>query len=643
MTLSGLLPFTTYRTYCTAVTLQGNEMTLTAARASGITATTLCCKTVTVRLNVGSLVESSTLQRGLSVTFDAPPSSSVTALLTFRSSASAGSAASSVFPSSQLVRSTSAQVGQVQYFTAVAGVAGIYTLEVVLSGPSAAEYNVSYSGSRVLRVLAADVEPGTPQLLSATFSSDGSSVAVAFSAPTDKGGYQNAFPCAKLLNFTGSSAASCQWSDNAKMVVYPVYSTKAPDSVLRVSSAVQIYPLTVRAACTSSTNVTRCKSWAAVPSTQMLVAKPTAPLQPKVVLSVPSTIGGCSSLTVDLTSSTGAAGRPWASAQFKVLTTLGATPAALQLENYLAANFTLNPPTAIPYDTFQKGYTYSIQATLCNFLASCASSVKTVSVLASVSAVPVVSILGQSQRSIARNAQLVLSTNAYTQSCSGAVSSANLAYFWSVRRFLSDGTLAATDLRSSSQSPTSFKLPAYMLTSSTQYEIAVTVDALASGLSASAAVTVSVIQGSVVAVVSGGSSKQLRVADSVQLDASQSYDEDINGKKGIAAGLSFLWTCVQIKPVFISTCALVIDDPRKEKLSVVAAFAALNTTSLFTVTVSDATRSSTAQVEVTVTGAAAPTLDITSNLASLSNVNTGKQLVLYGSLQLFVPCASTLR
>ena len=114
--------------------------------------------------------------------------------------------------------------------------------------------------------------------------------------------------------------------------------------------------------------------------------------------------------------------------------------------------------------------------------------------------------------------------------------------------------------------------------------------------------------GSAVGVIAGSYTKSVTIGGNMTLDASLSYDQDVQGVTGAAAGLSFSWSCVQTAPVVAAQCAGagVVLRPmtaqgRPDLLRLVAVSGAAGNTMTITVTVTDASsgRSSSAAASVT--------------------------------------------
>jgi hypothetical protein len=641
LNVSSLLPSTTYDLYCAATSSQGVTMPLSSILTTKQPLRTACCKLITVAVQHPATVNvGQDLARAVTLVLDAPPSASVAITLQYAGH-DQSSAGVQLLPSALRYDNRSA-VGISKDVRLTALGAGNYTLVVSVTGSSADEYRVVYAGARRLTVLSADTTPAVPQLMQASFSNDGSYVVLSFDSATDRGGLYGTFPCRTLLRCAGDSSAQCQWSSDSQLRIYPAAARTS--SVLSVGGNVTLLANVARAKCTAADRaVGMCATYVPVASTAVLVAAPGAPTTPTVVIAAPSAIGGCNSLTVDLAGSVGAAGRFWDSVSFAVSTTPASTSAAAQILQFLSRNYTLSPPLPVPSAVLVKGYTYSIKVTLCNFLKACGSATKVLSVAESIAPVPVVTIAGQSVRTVYRADLLSVVADAYTQSCNGGKSSMGLQYSWAATQLLPGTTsFANATLRSTSQNPTVFKLPAYTLTVGATYTLTVTALSTASGQRSSAAVQLKVLQSDLVAVLKGGSTRYAMVGEAVTLDASGSYDKDYPQQSLTGATVIFSWQCLTVAPVLSAACAITLleaNPGRSSVINVTSTYTALNTTTVVSVTVSDASRSSIAQARIIILRAPSPRLSI-SAVGSTDNVNTGKPFTLLGSLYLLAPCTA---
>ena len=125
--------------------------------------------------------------------------------------------------------------------------------------------------------------------------------------------------------------------------------------------------------------------------------------------------------------------------------------------------------------------------------------------------------------------------------------------------------------------------------------------------------------GKVVSVVSGGQSRNVKVQSSMRIDASNSYDEDVKGLTGTAAGLFFDWNCVQIAPILNNSCLSTLAWSSGGTSTSAVTFSSLassaGTQSVVTIVVQDSSgkRKSTSTVTITVVPVNAPIVSSSSN------------------------------
>ena len=631
LTIRSLSAASTYDIYCLTESFKGVLMTADQMRSQFTTASTSCCKGLSVAQAITSLYEGEGATKALTITLDALPFTDI--LITVGSSPTSGAtpaAENAIFPSS--IRVTNTSLSRSFSFAITAGSADTYQLGITLEGGSAAEFATTFQGSSggKLTVLGIDQEPATPRLASARFADDGSSVAVTFDAPTNRGGYTNGFKCTEIFQFVGATAATCQWLDPSTVTIYPGGSVTG---ILGVSSNVTVIEGPhLKAVCTQSAE--SCAGWATVKAQTIAVEAPLDSTLPVVTLSMPSVVSACSGISVDLSTSSGSGGRAWHKPSFSVL---GDKREIAELLNSL--DFTFSPPTMIPRELLEPGETYTVTATLCNFLGACGTSSRAVQVSAGDDLVPVVTIAGLQQRRITTATPLVLTSDAYTIDCNGTRVRTGLEYSWAVY----DNYVLNEALVSESQDISKFRLSAYRLAPLHNYDITLKVRNTLSSQTTSSTVTVLVSQSPLVAQLSGGSTRSVVIGGSLLLDASSSYDADVQGLTGVSAGLAYAWSCVQIKPVFSSTCALEFVtslSSSSELVTVTAGLNAINTTSTVTVTVSDATRTSSASVDVSTQDSSAPVIVFTSTPQSLTAINVNARFELSGSVQTQSSCTS---
>ena len=239
----------------------------------------------------------------------------------------------------------------------------------------------------------------------------------------------------------------------------------------------------------------------------------------------------------------------------------------------------MSPLSPIPSRYFDSGVEYSFYVTACNVFHLCASAYHTVSTLNSSS--PTVSILGASVRAIFPYQSISLSADMHIlRGCDQLPSRSNLSITWSVKRNNLDIKLSGN---SSIQSSSSFYIAPYQLRPLNTYYVYATVTDLVTTISTFTYVKLVVKKGSIRAIIAGSSFTTLTVGNSLILDASSSYDENSNQ----LSLLKYSWRCLQILPVFSSSCNSVSNRFLNASVITIVAKPAVSSTIVFTVTVSN--------------------------------------------------------
>jgi hypothetical protein len=633
--ISGLLPATEYNLFLLPTSRIGVQATLADVLASAVRVTTNCCKSVTATLSTVSVPEKQSVSNLLTLSLDALPSTSIIVkaqLLTVVSGA-ATTNSYALFPAEFTVTSLSPTIAFKASLPALP--AGVYQVEISVVGDAAAEYDIAYANSqRTITVLSPLSEPAVPVLYAPVFANDGSYVSIAFSGATNKGGIiANTFACSTLFSFTCASTSKCQWMDPSTVRAYIQGSTAsaicaAPNATLSLAPAALI-----KAWCSlSNDGCPNYAQWQTVStSTVVRILPPVKAITPTVAISAPAVLGYCADLQLDVTASTGSGGRPWSSATFTVLSAQGTDTS--ELAQALRLISVVSPPPNLAARLFRPGQTYNFVLKLCNFLGQCGIGSKQVLMLNDT--LPAVSLPGAALRTVSRKDALFLASTAYVTTCDGGRSSAGLTYTWT----LFSDRVQILDKLSTSRDPAKYLLPAYTLTAGVFYRILLSISAVGSAQSSEVSVQVYVQPGNVVAAVSGGLTRSVRVSDTLTLDASGSRDEDIPTATGLAAGLRFTWICTQSAPTFNSSCAAAVDmvsfaaTARSPLLTVVPR--SYGATLQIAVEVSDATgtRSSSALVVVDLLPDLAPVVSVTApNVPASSVINAGQLLQLRGTL-----------
>jgi hypothetical protein len=542
--VTSLRPYTEYTVLCGVSSQQGITTTVDTMVFKAISVWTPCCRTVSVAIKSKNSLLGSVVTNAVVVTVSSLPSSSLGLSFSLTKGTNSYSLLS---PSTIAFSSKSAASANLALLTTT--VSGDYNVTVTLTGVEQSAYEVVYvGGNKRIRVFDSTQEPTAPSLSSAVFSADGANISMAFDIATNFGQLGGSrFVCSKLFRFVGDDTSTCLWdAAGITVVVKPSYS-----SSLIVGSNISLRSEVIKAACPASLD---CSSWSFSSTSTVFIASPTEPVAPVVVIGAPSVIGLCADLPLDISGSLGSGGRKWQAVNIRVDSpTLSNTTA---LESYFGRadvqrTLLTSLRLTVPSTHFESSSLFSISIQLCNFLGSCGLQqfVLTVSALSTP-----VSIMGASVRSQFTSQSLTLKALAYTASCdTGDSSSSQLLYSWSITSLSTSGALAISSVPTVSDTSLYF-VRSFALQPLNSYDIVVTITSAQTKLSSSAAVTVSVLQGSLVASIAGGSYRSCRVGESIEVDGSASYDSD-QANFG-QAGLVFNWTSYQLLPSYSASCPI---------------------------------------------------------------------------------------
>ena len=636
LTVTGLLPSTIYSIVCTSQSAQGSIADLQTALSSRKAFTTLCCKVVTVNVGVKSaFAGTGSIDKAVSVLLSAAPTSSISLRVeTYRLGGDSSTSSTAAF--SPATTSVSSRSSLASTYALLPGSVGMFLVNVTVMGPSAHEFAVVYAQSDRIEVISVDSAPIPPALTSAQFAADGSSVVATFDTLTDRAMLgTKLFMCSLLFNFTDSGLAVCQWSASGLSV-----DVRFPHSSnVQVGSSLALRANTLRMACPAA--IARlgvnCSSWIPAPSTTVRIQSPPVAFIPVVVVSSVSTLGLCEDFVLDLSASFGSGGRAWQSMSFLVTSD---APDAVVLEQVLNSPHmrvlaSVSNVFVVESSNFTAGHVYGISIALCNFLSSCGQTLFSLTVGSLPT--PSVNVVGPDVVFSTRGKAVSLKAAAYTPSCSGLSSAANLKFSWSLTIRHGDVFGNSVDLNSlqiASTAP-SLYIPAFKLATLTTYVATVSVVNTKTLAASSVSVQIAVGQGSLVAAVAGGSYRTVRIQDEMMLDASNSYDEDQGGFGN--AGLTFSWACYRQLPVYSPVCSLAWAN--RSDLAVVGVLFgedAVNGTYMITVSVADSRQVSrdkaTATVSLFTTIADVPQVQLISSEAELVHVSASSKIVVLASV-----------
>ena len=419
------------------------------------------------------------------------------------------------------------------YLYALPLVKGSYVIRLRVQGSASAQY---YGGvSTAVTILSSSQPLPSPRFLGGMFANSGGYVVISFDTATDQAGIvDNTWSCDRLFSFIGASLASCAWADLSSIRAYPSPVSTDPNTpgrAIQPGDTITLLGGKIRVQCRDGTV---CSSNAVTAMISTRIQLPLNPLIPTVSVGVPNSVGGCSDLLVDLSTSTGNGGRIWQSVVWNVASEMGdPSPVA----RYLTSNYDKNYNNVVVPKYLLLITKYSITATLTNFLNQSASWTASVTISGDIN-LPVVSISGLSTVNTKANTALTLVGTATLTTCS---QSSYLKYYWTMQ----DPSNPTSTFLSSSINPTRFTINPYTLTAGSTYGVTLRVDvtngtvgSVVLSSATTAPTSIFVLSGNVVAVVKGGLSRQNPVDRSLLLDASSSYDEN-----SLTTVLSYSWNC----------------------------------------------------------------------------------------------------
>jgi len=470
------------------------------------------------------------------------------------------------------------------------------TISVSPTGSSAGEYDLTYTTPMLVNIFSATAIPPVPILTAAAFAEDGGSIIVEFDSETDRAGLTNYFACGSVLSFVGQSSSICQWFSSSQIVIYP------SEDVLPGSN-ISVVASTLRAQCFAGSSLA-CGLWDTTSDTiSVPIGLPAFPITPVISFTYAALIGSCSNLTLDLSSSVGAAGRGWTRPVF----TVASSPAVdtTSLRDFLNNDFVVSPPSPVLGEYLEIGAAYTIGVELCNFLGACATTSAFVTVDTSATK-PLVTVLGPPERNVYLKNGFSINSRAFTPACDGSTSTQHLSYSWTVLRY---GSTVDNSLVSESVDPATFKLSPYMLESGVWYKFRLITTNTEFQTSTAVSVVVSVVSGELVVVLSGGSQRLIRLGSSLTIDGSQSLDEDQDKLFGNNLdGVGFVWSCVSFEPVYTQTCPYLVTVSADSSVATIStdSLTTINSTATVTLTMSDSTRTASGSVELSTLDAVAP-------------------------------------
>ena len=550
VTITGLQSMSTYLVYCASVSLTGSVTNFADMTKNILSITTKCCKLISVWLSTDNAVTNNGIQNFISLTISDPPSISANILISMNISEKSGI----IVPNEFYLNRSSTTQSTVLYASMNTFISpGSYVISVSVNGLSANEYSVKYLSNTVLTVFSTmnTSRIACPKLASVSYSSDGSYLQASFDSNTNKASLPDQFPCSYIFDFSCADLATCVWISHSIVQIYF-------QSNLNASCAIPGHSFQMK------TNVSIQSQYSsrlcsAKQTSAITIGFPIGPLiPPTVVISAPSIIDTCSTLILSVADSVGHSGRNWSSVSITV-TSINDDVRALQ--EFLTQRFEVFSPPPIPPYYFQVGGKYTFFVTLCNFLNSCGVASKNILVVSSVSAK--VSFPGSSYRDVYRYTELWLQPIISPSNCS-SIAKRNYKYSWTV--YLNGVRTYALSSYLTSTNPDLY-IPAYSLAVNCVYQVDLTVSqsTIAAEMSSTATIYLNVLAGDVFAVLQEGLNQSLTALATLKLDATHSFDQDVQSLTGTNAGLKFQWACMQTSPIYSDSCnsllTMTFDNP----------------------------------------------------------------------------------
>ena len=534
-----LIPSTSYSVYC--ITQSPTSRVLSSSNIFHTVVRTDCCKTALVSVT-SSYITSQVFYFGiLQLKFSAAPSLSlaVRAILQGQPVAKSCNFTTLVISNTSFSRADHAYFMSLQCSQPLT--AGKYAVSILLDGYSASEFILNTKETFTLSVIGENVSVSVPpSFVSAIYDNSGISLTIQFSTATNKALLPDRFSCRDLLLFSFVDQSNCQWLDSTtiKIIVLGGHSPSVGSFIL-LSKSEQIKKLKV--ACPLNYD---CSKWQSISEdSSVQIRGPLYPIEPIVVANGPAEIDFCVPLLIDLSSSSGSAGKQWLNFTVTVTATNlnadGSLSGLLSLIQKVASASASNNSyvlVRLPAGLLDATATYSFHFVACNWMQKCSGATYFVAQYNRSVAVPTTSIAGPAVRYTDVHNDLIL--NAVVQASPCARSKVT-QISWEI--FLAGFKL---DIASHSNI---FYLPAYSLQAGSQYSVRllVTVPLTSSIFTSTVQVVVnSRTSADLVPIIKQGSSLTMSAGQRVVLLGNLSYDRTISPEMQLQdSSLVFSWSC----------------------------------------------------------------------------------------------------
>ncbi|MAA78721.1 MAG: hypothetical protein CL916_05635, partial [Deltaproteobacteria bacterium] len=445
---------------------------------------------------------------------------------------------------------------------------GKYSIDIELSSNSALNYSSSSAGGLFIELITpeqAELEP-PPQLSSAVFASNGSSVLLEFDTVTNYGGGNyskgSSFNCALLLFFPDSDSEqySCRWieADILRIIVSGSSSSSSSStnglvkgSIIKISNNTQ---LILRRRCTENgSSGNNCKFFEPTTddSKSVAVQVPEIIDPPVVNIDIPIQLGLCDTLKVSLQGSTGDGGRYWQSIEVTIFSkqrhrVVIPDEYIETLKERLSVDIPMNQMNLTPNEY------YNFEVKLENFLGGSNTNNKLFYVIDDTAyQIPQVTISSPKKLIVKKDNTIDMIGDVSIHQCDGSLIKSGISVEWLIKRnevteFFS---YSANDknplhmLLDASELQTNAKYSFELIATNRNGDSNLTLPGIAS-------VMVYTVESPPVIVIIGGSDYILRPEGTLSIDSTQSYDPDVtHGSYGHFGNspkeLSWEWKCVR--------------------------------------------------------------------------------------------------
>jgi hypothetical protein len=268
LTITSLVPSTSYDVYCVTQSSEGSIMPLSVALASKYSITTRCCKVITVQIVPSFIYQSEQSINALVITSDSIVNSALNIAL--RASYDGGLTKTNLQPPTVIMKKTATATATIT----ASSTFRVGTLQIYASILNNQDYEISYlyNKSSVSIITRTQVSP-LPVALSAVFSTNGASIGITFDSSTDRGGLTSSksFACSSILTVVDTTPPKCSWASDTQLTL-----TLASNSAIALPYSLVILGNTIKAKCPISS----CSSWPFISATILNIAAPTPAIIP---------------------------------------------------------------------------------------------------------------------------------------------------------------------------------------------------------------------------------------------------------------------------------------------------------------------------------------------------------------------------